>query len=92
LKPLQAEAAEPVGGPAPVLPPEVAQRATRRLRATAGMGDVAEVVSIANEITLQADGFSPYRSKIAQLADDFDFDSILQLIDQLENSEEVADS
>jgi HPt (histidine-containing phosphotransfer) domain-containing protein len=92
LKPLQAEAAEPAAGPAPALPPEVAQTAARRLRAAAELGDVTEVVSIADEITLQADGFSAYRAKIAQLADDFDFDGILQLIDQLENSEDLADS
>jgi HPt (histidine-containing phosphotransfer) domain-containing protein len=92
LKPPQAKAAEPLDGPVPALPPEVAQRAARRLRAAAEMGDVTEVVSIADEIASQADGFSPYRAKIAQLADDFDFDGILQITDQLENSADVADS
>jgi HPt (histidine-containing phosphotransfer) domain-containing protein len=92
LKPLQVEAAGPVGGPAPALPPEVAQKAARRLRAAAEMGDVTEVVSIADEITSQAKGFSPYRAKIARLADDFDFDGILQLTDELENSADIADS
>jgi polar amino acid transport system substrate-binding protein len=83
LKPQQAEAVEPVVGPAPALPPDVAQRAARRLRAAAEMGDVTEVVSIADEITSQADGFSPYRAKIAQLADDFDFDGIIKLAGEL---------
>ena len=92
LKAPQAEAAEPAAGPVPALPPEVAQRAARRLRAAAEMGDVTEVVSIADEIASQTNGFSPYRAKIAQLADDFDFDGILQLTDQLDNSADLADS
>ncbi|MBW2706571.1 MAG: Hpt domain-containing protein, partial [Deltaproteobacteria bacterium] len=92
LKAPQAEAAEPAAGPVPALPPEVAQRAARRLRAAAEMGDVTEVVSIADEIASQTNGFSPYSAKIAQLADDFDFDGILQLTDQLESSADAADS
>ena len=75
------------------LPPvDVDKEAIRRLSDAAEMGDVTEVVSIADEITSQAKGFLPYRAKIAQLADDFDFDGILQLTDQLENSADAADS
>jgi CheY-like chemotaxis protein len=75
------------------LPPvDVDKEAIRRLRDAAEMGDVTEVVSIADEITSQANGFLPYRAKIGQLADDFDFDGILQLTDELENSADLADS
>ena len=66
------------------LPPvDVDKEAIRRLRDAAEMGDVTEVVSIADEITSQANGFSPYRAKIAQLADDFDFDGIIKLAGEL---------
>ena len=57
-----------------------------RLRDAAEMGDVTEVVAIVEKIALQARGFSPYRDRIVQLADDFDFDAILRLADQLEKS------
>jgi HPt (histidine-containing phosphotransfer) domain-containing protein len=71
---------------------KVDNEAIRRLREAAEMGDVTEVVSLADEIASQANGFSPYRAKIAQLADDFDFDGILRLTDQLENAAGVVDS
>jgi two-component system sensor histidine kinase/response regulator len=64
---------------------DVDKDAIRRLREAAEMGDVTEVVSIADNIESQTNGFSPYRAKITQLADDFDFDGILELTDQLEN-------
>ena len=75
------------------LPPlDVDKETIRRLRDAAEMGDVTEVVAIADEIASQANGFSPYRARIAQLADDFDFDGILQLTDQLENPADLSDS
>ena len=57
-----------------------------RLRDAVEMGDVTEVVAIAEKIALQVQGFLPYKEKIVQLAEDFDFDAILQLADQLEKS------
>jgi len=70
----------------------VDNEAIRRLREAAEMGDVTEVVSLADEIASQENGFSPYSAKIAQLADDFDFDGILRLIDRLEDAAGVLDS
>jgi polar amino acid transport system substrate-binding protein len=72
------------------IPVDIDKAAIDRLREAAEMGDVTEVVSIVEKIALQAKGFSPYKEKIAQLADDFDFDAILQLADQLENQEDGA--
>ena len=57
----------------------------RRLREAAEMGDVTGVVSITDKIASQTNGFSAYRAKITQLADDFDFDGILEVTDQLES-------
>jgi len=73
-------------------PVDVDKEAIRRLRDAAEMGDVTEVVAIADEIASRVNGFSPYRAKIAQLADDFDFDGILQLTGQLENTTDLSDS
>ena len=73
-------------------PVDVDKETIRRLRDAAEMGDVTEVVAIADEIASQANGFSPYRARIAQLADDFDFDGILQLTDKLGSLADVKDS
>jgi CheY-like chemotaxis protein len=64
-------------------PAGISSQALYRLREAAEMGDVTEVMLTADEIAAQVNGFSNYRVKIAQLADDFDFDGIIQLIDQL---------
>jgi HPt (histidine-containing phosphotransfer) domain-containing protein len=84
LKAPQVEAAEPAAGPAPTLPPEVAQRAARRLRAAAEMGDVTEITAIAGDASSDSSGFSFYEKKIRQLAEDFDFDGIVRLAGELE--------
>ena len=70
----------------------VDKQAMLRLREAAEMGDVTEVVSIADKIASLSDDFSPYRAKIVQLADDFDFDAILQLADRLENDADGTDA
>jgi polar amino acid transport system substrate-binding protein len=69
-------------------PVDVDSAAIGRLRDAAELGDVTEVVAIAEEIALQARAFSPYKEKVIQLADDFDFDAILQLADQMEKSDD----
>jgi HPt (histidine-containing phosphotransfer) domain-containing protein len=71
---------------------DVDKDAIRRLRDAAEMGDVTEVVSIADKIASQAKEFSPYSAKIAQLADDFDFDGIIKLTDQLGHSADLSES
>ncbi|MDX2501085.1 MAG: response regulator, partial [Deltaproteobacteria bacterium] len=75
--------------PAPV---DIDKAAIGLLRDAAEMGDVTEVVAIVEKIALQAGGFSPYKEKIVQLAEDFEFDAILQLADLLENQENGAAS
>jgi hypothetical protein len=57
----------------------------RRLREAAEMGDVTGVVSVTDKIASQTNGFSAHRAKIMQLADDFDFDGILEVADQLKS-------
>ncbi len=88
----EAKNTELLAEPSASAPLDVDKETIRRLRDAAEMGDVTEVAAIADEIASQAPGFSPYRARIAQLADDFDFDGILQLTDKLGNLADVKDS
>ena len=72
------------------LPPEIAKDAAGRLHDAAEMGDVTEVVSIAEDITANLEAFAIYKDKIVQLAEDFDFDGILELAGELEKMAEGA--
>ena len=69
------------------LPPELAKEAAGRLREAADMGDVSGLMAIAEELSSRSDAFAPYKMKITQLADDFDFDGILGLADNLMKGE-----
>jgi HPt (histidine-containing phosphotransfer) domain-containing protein len=68
------------------LPGEISDEAARRLREAAEMGDVAEIVAIADEMASRCDGFAPVRDRILSLADEFDFDGIIAAADQLKHS------
>jgi hypothetical protein len=50
------------------------------------MGDVSGLAAIAEEMASRCKDFVPYRSRIAQLADDFDFYGILALANDLEKA------
>jgi HPt (histidine-containing phosphotransfer) domain-containing protein len=64
--------------------PDIAKDTARRLREAAEMGDVTEIVSIGEEIASGNQAFMPYKEKITQLADDFDFEGILKLAAELD--------
>ncbi len=66
------------------LPLDLAKNTARRLRDAAEMGDVTEVVSISEDIASRSEAFAPYKAKIKQLADEFDFEGILKLAGELE--------
>ncbi len=65
------------------LPSEVAKEAADRLREAADMGDVTSLMAIADEFLSRSAEFASYHAKIAQLADDFDLDGILALVNDL---------
>ena len=69
------------------LPNEIADEAAQRLREAAEIGDVAEITSIADEMTSRCDGFAPIRDRILSLADEFDFEGIFTVADQLRTTE-----
>jgi CheY-like chemotaxis protein len=73
--------AEAVGG---TLPPALAKEAALRLREAAELGDVSGLAAVCSELAAKSEAFGPYRAKVAQLAEDFDFDGVLKLTEELE--------
>jgi PAS domain S-box-containing protein len=63
-----------------VLPVELAQIELERIRNAAEMGDVAELISIAENLESRSDDFIQFSESIIQWAESFDFDRILKLI------------
>jgi CheY-like chemotaxis protein/HPt (histidine-containing phosphotransfer) domain-containing protein len=79
LPPMAKEEAAP-------LPPEVASRIAEQLREAVELGDVAELSQIASELSGQDGGSRRYSAEITKLAEEFDFDGLVQLADSLEAS------
>jgi two-component system, sensor histidine kinase and response regulator len=65
------------------LPPDLAIEAAGKLREAAEMGDVSGLTAIAAEMASRSSNFAPYQRRIAQMIDDFDFDGILGLANDL---------
>jgi HPt (histidine-containing phosphotransfer) domain-containing protein len=84
---VDAAAAPSAHGLAPELG-EPAREAAQRLRDAAEMGDVAEVMLIAETLQSRSKAFTPYSERIVQMADEFDFDGIVQMAGELEKSAE----
>jgi HPt (histidine-containing phosphotransfer) domain-containing protein len=70
------------------IPPELAREAASRLRDAAEMGDISGVVSAVDELESRLNAFAPYKKKIVQLADEFDFDGVLKLAQEFEKMAE----
>jgi two-component system, sensor histidine kinase and response regulator len=70
------------------VPPDLAKEAAVRLREAAEMGDVSGLAAICEEMTSRSSDFAPYRIRIIQMADDFDFDSVVALAEELERTAE----
>jgi hypothetical protein len=64
------------------LPGELAQIELDNIRDAAEMGDVAELISIAENLVSRSDGFIQFSESIVQWAENFDFDRILKLLSQ----------
>jgi hypothetical protein len=67
-----------------VLPPDLARDAAHRLREAAEMGDVSGLTDVCSELAAKSNAFAAHKTRIIRLADDFDFDGILKLADELE--------
>ena len=67
-----------------MLQPEIAKEIADRIRSAVDVGDVTELSEIATELAVRTDGSSQYEAKIGRLAEDFDFDGLVQLADAIE--------
>jgi HPt (histidine-containing phosphotransfer) domain-containing protein len=68
------------------LPPEVASEIATRLREAVELGDLAQLTQIASDLSDRKDSSSHYGEEISRLADDFDFDGLLELANTLEQA------
>jgi CheY-like chemotaxis protein len=84
LMPVAEPAAAPMEVAGGALPPGLAKEAARRLREAAELGDVSGLAAICSELVATSEAFGPYQAKVSQLADDFDFDGVLKLAEELE--------
>jgi len=84
LMPAPAGAAASAKAAAGALPQALAKEAAARLREAAGLGDVSGLAGICSELAAMSEAFGPYKARVAQLADDFDFEGVLKLADELE--------
>jgi HPt (histidine-containing phosphotransfer) domain-containing protein len=78
-------AATPAPESADDLSPEWAQQAAVRLREAAELGDVSGLVSTAEELKADCEAFAPTAERIVGLAEDFDFDAIIDMAGKLES-------
>jgi len=65
------------------IPAELAKEAAVRIREAVEMGDVTQVKSIVEALKSRSDAAAPLGDKFIQMAEDFDFDGILKLTEQL---------
>jgi len=63
---------------------ELSQDIVNRIRNAAEMGDVTAMNAIAEELKARSDACAPLSNRITQLAEDFDFEGVLKLADDLD--------
>ena len=83
--PAEEKIAEPSTDALAELSPAQVKEVTDRIKAAAEMGDVMQIQSIADELRSANDAMAPFCVKLIQLAEDFDFDGIQNLLNELDN-------
>ena len=68
------------------IPAELVQDLPERVRDAAEMGNVSALITFAEELKARSDACKPLSNRIVQLAEDFDFEGILKLADDLDSS------
>jgi two-component system sensor histidine kinase/response regulator len=79
--------AQPAAAALGAVSPELIQEMAGHIREAAEMGDITQVNAIAREMKSRTDGLAPICDRIMQLADDFDFDGIGKLVEELDGSQ-----
>jgi signal transduction histidine kinase/CheY-like chemotaxis protein len=62
------------------------QDVAKRIRDAAEMGDMNQLTTIADELKSQSDSIAPFCDRIIQLAGDFDFDGIINIVNEIEKT------
>ena len=70
------------------LPSALAKETAIRLRDAVDIGDVSALSAIAEEMASRSKAFAPYLNRIVEMAEDFNFEGILALADELEKIQE----
>jgi|GEM_PF-626344 len=70
------------------LPAVWARQTAARLREAAELGDVSGLVSAAGELKADCAEFAPYAERVIALAEDFDFDAVIELTEKLATGEQ----
>ena len=66
------------------IPADLVQEVTQRMRDAAQMGDVSGLNAIVEELKARSDTFTPLGNRIISLAEDFNFEGIIKLADDLD--------
>ncbi|MBE9545439.1 MAG: response regulator, partial [Proteobacteria bacterium] len=73
------------GGSSVSMPPDLARQTAGQLLAAVDMGDITDLKSIAEALKSKSESYTAFSEKITHLAENFDFDGIKQLADELES-------
>jgi CheY-like chemotaxis protein/HPt (histidine-containing phosphotransfer) domain-containing protein len=84
VPPVADQAAELSAESTASVPPELVGEITARVRNAAEVGDVTALKAISDDTKSRSDALVPFCDKIFQLAEEFDFDGILSLVNDLE--------
>ena len=60
---------------------ELAEDMASRIKEAAEMGDIGQIKAIADDLKTESPGLEPFCDRLIQLADDFDFDGIVKLLE-----------
>jgi len=82
--PVPEKSARPSSATLAEIPAELARQAADRIREAADMGDVNRIKTIAEDFKSKSEVFTPISENLIQMAEDFDFEGILKLIDELD--------
>jgi HPt (histidine-containing phosphotransfer) domain-containing protein len=70
-------------GPSVILPSDLARETAEQLQTAADMGDITNLKSIAEGLRSKSASYGIFSDKITRMAEDFDFEGILKLVDEL---------
>jgi len=70
-------------GPSVTLPSDLARETAEQLQTAADMGDITNLKSIAEGLRSKSASYAVFSDKITRMAENFDFEGILKLVDEL---------